>query len=349
LDHFDQIVVGGGLAGSVLVYQLTQQGQHVCWIHSRQEKSSTAVAAGLINPLVFRYLTPVWKVNELLPEAVNFYQSIEEISQRSFLYPITIAKIFGEQDEVLWQQKITKPAIAQWIDSIGYVTDNELLIQPCGAGFVQGYWLDTVVFLEEINKIVAGRAVMLSERFDLDELHLSSDGVTYKNCCQAHKLIFCEGWQAVKNPFFDFVPFRPVKGELLTLKIENLKSNYLLNKDVFLLPLGNNLFRLGSTYNWDDLSDEPTVSARVNLLGKLAAFLNTKVEVIDHQAGVRPAVADRRPVIGAQPEYPQLAIFNGLGARGLMIAPWLRKQFVEHLLYQKPLNPEVDLQRFLKK
>ncbi|MDD4087647.1 MAG: FAD-dependent oxidoreductase [Bacteroidales bacterium] len=349
MDHFDQIVVGGGLAGSVLVYQLTQQGQHVCWIHKGQEKSSTAVAAGLINPLVFRYLTSVWKANELLPEAVNFYQTIEEISQRNFLHPITIAKVFGDQDEAIWQQKMKKPEIAQWIDSIGNVPHNDFLFQPFGAGFVQGYWLDTVVFLEEINKIVAGQAVILSERFDLDELHLTSDGVTYKNRFHAKKLIFCEGWQAVKNPFFDFVPFRPVKGELLTLKIENLNSNYLLNKDVFLLPLGHDIFRLGSTYDWNDLSDEPTKSARANLLTKLASFLNTKVEVIDHQVGVRPAIADRRPVSGVHPDYPQLAIFNGLGARGVMIAPWLGKQFLELLLHQKPLNEEIDLNRFVIK
>jgi glycine/D-amino acid oxidase-like deaminating enzyme len=349
LDHFDQIVVGGGLAGSVLVYQLTQQGQHVCWIHKGQENSSTAVAAGLINPLVFRYLTSVWKVNELLPEAVHFYQSLEKISQRSFLHPITIAKIFGDQEEALWQQKMKKPEIDQWIDSIGNVPDNDFLFQPFGAGFVQGYWLDTVVFLEETNKIVAGQAVILSERFDLNELHFSSDGVTYKNHFHAKKLIFCEGWQAVENPFFDFVPFRPVKGELLTLKIENLNSNYLLNKDVFLLPLGNDIFRLGSTYDWDDLSDKPTESAKANLLSKLASFLNTKVEVIDHQAGVRPAIADRRPVAGLHPDYPQMAIFNGLGARGVMIAPWLGKQFLELLLHQKPLNEEIDLNRFVIK
>jgi glycine/D-amino acid oxidase-like deaminating enzyme len=349
LDHFDQIVVGGGLAGSVLVYQLTQQGQHVCWIHTGQEKSSTVVAAGLINPLVFRYLTSVWKANKLLPEAVNFYQSIEEISQRSFLHPITIAKVFGDQDEALWRQKMKKPEITQWIDSIGKVPDNDLLIQPFGAGFVQGYWLDTVVFLEEINKIVADKVVTLSDRFYLDDLHLMSDGVTYKNRFHANKIIFCEGWQAVINPFFNFVPFRPVKGELLTIIIENLNSNYLLVKDVFLLPLGKNIFRLGSTYDWDDLSDEPTEKARAHLLDKLYSFLKVKVEVIDHQAGVRPAIADRRSVAGLHPDYPQLAIFNGLGARGVMIAPWLGKQFVEHLLFQKSLDEKIDLNRVVKK
>jgi glycine/D-amino acid oxidase-like deaminating enzyme len=191
--------------------------------------------------------------------------------------------------------------------------------------------------------------VILLERFDLDNLYLTSNGVTYKNRFNANKIIFCEGWQAVKNPFFNFVPFRPVKGELLTLKIENLKCNYLLNKDVFLLPLGKNIFRLGSTYDWDDLAGEPTESARAFLLSKLASFLNTKVEVIDHQAGVRPAIADRRPVAGLHPDYPQLAIFNGLGARGVMIAPWLGKQFLELLLHLKPLNEEIDLNRFVKK
>jgi glycine/D-amino acid oxidase-like deaminating enzyme len=349
LDRFDQIVVGGGLAGTVLVYQLTKAGQRVCWIKSGLERSSTMVAAGLINPLVFRYLTPVWKVQTLLPEAISFYKMFEKEFGQQCLHEIKIAKVFGDQDAVLWQRKMQLTEIAPWIDGIGAVLDNELLIQPHGVGFVNGYWLDTGVLLRGMDHYLSDKTVSFNERFDLKRLNIEQDKVSYDKRYLADKLIFCEGWEAAQNPLFDFIQFRPVKGELLTIKIDNLKSKYLLNKEVFLLPLGEQLFRLGSTYDWDDLSIDITTQAREYLLEKLASFLPTKVEVIDHQAGVRPAVADRRPVAGLHPEYPQLAIFNGLGARGVMIAPWLGQQLLELLLYQKPLDEEVDLQRFMKR
>ncbi|MBZ0244259.1 MAG: FAD-binding oxidoreductase [Bacteroidales bacterium] len=161
-------------------------------------------------------------------------------------------------------------------------------------------------------------------------------------------MIFCEGWNAVNNSFFNFIPFRPVKGELLTLKIKDWKSDYLLNKDVFLLPIGDQFYCLGSTYDWDDLSDKPTEAAKTDLLEKLKAFLPLEVEVVKHCAGVRPAVADRRPVAGLHPEFPRLAILNGLGARGLLIAPWLSRQLLELIVDNKEIDQDVNPARFWK-
>lgn len=348
MKQFNQLVIGGGLAGSLLAYRLWKAGQKVCWMKISSAGSSTDVAAGLINPLVFRYLTPVWKVETLLPQAVSFYRQLEVDCGRQFLHEITVAKLFGDQDQALWMNKLKKPEISKWVESIGTIADAPQLVQPQGVGFVKGYWLDTTLFLQAVEKLLSQQLEIVEQQFEFSKLKIEDKGIAYKNSIAANSVIFCEGWNAVNNPFFNFIPFRPVKGELLTLKIADWHSDLLLNKDVFLLPLGGQRFCLGSTYDWDDLSDLPTEHAKNTLLQKLNAFLPLKVEVLEHHAGVRPAVADRRAVAGFHPEIPQLAILNGLGARGLMIAPWLSQQLLELIVTGKNVDPAVNPARFWK-
>jgi glycine/D-amino acid oxidase-like deaminating enzyme len=67
---------------------------------------------------------------------------------------------------------------------------------------------------------------------------------------------------------------------------------------------------------------------------------------VDHQAGIRPAISDRRPIIGQHAEQKRAYIFNGLGARGGMVAPYFVMHFTDYLLDGKPLNKEVDIGRF---
>lgn len=349
LKQFDQLIVGGGLAGSLMAYRLWKADQKVCWIKDSPAGSSTDVAAGLINPLVFRYLTPVWKVDTLLPEAVSFYRQLETECDQQLLHEIIIAKLFGNQEQALWQRKMKLPKVSQWVESIGNISDMPMLVQPFGAGFVKGYWLDTSAFLLAMERLLNPHLEIIQDHFEVSKLKLSEQGVNYQNVCVAKKIIFCEGWQATTNAYFNFIPFRPVKGELLTLKINGWQSDFVLNKEVFLLPIGKHILRLGATYDWDDLSDSPTKAGQKSLIEKLKTFLPVEVEVVDHRAGVRPAVADRRPVAGLHPELPQLTILNGLGARGVMIAPWLSQQLLDLIVNQKPIDPEVNPARFLGK
>ena len=67
------------------------------------------------------------------------------------------------------------------------------------------------------------------------------------------------------------------------------------------------------------------------------------------RAGVRPTVRDRRPLIGIHPAFRNLAILNGLGTRGVMIAPTAAKQLFNHLEKNEQLDPVTDIKRFEKK
>ena len=59
-------------------------------------------------------------------------------------------------------------------------------------------------------------------------------------------------------------------------------------------------------------------------------------------------MVDRRPVIGCHPEEDRVAIFNGLGTKGVSLAPYFSDLFAQHLVENRQLCSEVDVRRFFK-
>jgi glycine/D-amino acid oxidase-like deaminating enzyme len=115
----------------------------------------------------------------------------------------------------------------------------------------------------------------------------------------------------------------------------------------YLLPLLNNTYALGATYNWDLSHTSPTKEARNQLLIQAQRLIgNESVEVVNHRSGIRPAIKGRRPVIGKIPGKQFCYMLNGLGSKGISLAPWLAKELLTHFEEAKPSNPEVDIQRF---
>jgi len=82
------------------------------------------------------------------------------------------------------------------------------------------------------------------------------------------------------------------------------------------------------------------------LLNKLKSFITLPIEVIDHRAGIRPTVRDRRPLVGQHPRYNRLYVLNGFGSRGVMIAPYAAQQLFNKIESNQPLEDELDITRF---
>jgi len=161
-------------------------------------------------------------------------------------------------------------------------------------------------------------------------------------------VIFCEGYRVLDNPFFKQLPFTHAKGEILTIYAKKLKLDKILSKGIFILPIGNHFFKVGSTYNWNDLDEKPTEHGKNEIVDKLEKIIGTSFEIISHRAGIRPTVIDRRPILGFHPVFANLGILNGLGTKGVSLAPFFANHFVEFLEDGKPLLPEVDINRFMK-
>ena len=75
---------------------------------------------------------------------------------------------------------------------------------------------------------------------------------------------------------------------------------------------------------------------------------NARYEVNEQTVGMRPTVADRRPIMGEHPEYKGLFIFNGLGTKVYMLAPLLSLEMAQFMLEGTTLHKEVVFSRVYK-
>jgi glycine/D-amino acid oxidase-like deaminating enzyme len=183
------------------------------------------------------------------------------------------------------------------------------------------------------------------EKFDYNKIEFEQNFINY-NGLKSDKIVFCEGYGLKANPFFNQLPMREAKGELITIYAPDLKVDYLIKSAIFILPLGNDLYKVGATFNWTDKTKTPTTAGKDELDFKLSTVINCNYTIVDHTAGIRPTIKDRRPLVGVHREKKHLAILNGLGTRGVMIAPLMAKKLFQHIENNTPLEKEISIDRF---
>ena len=200
--------------------------------------------------------------------------------------------------------------------------------------------------LSVYRKKIIQESILLNDTFNYDYLKLKNKRVYYKDI-RAKKIIFCEGPKVANNPYFKLLPFTFTKGELLVIRAK-LKLKKIINSSFFILPIGNDVFVIGSTYDWTKRNYKPTHSAKKQLLSKFKKISSCKFEIIDHKASIRPTTVDRRPIIGWHDQYKEIGIFNGLGSRGLIMAPYLANMFCDNYIKGLPILKEASIDRFNK-
>ncbi|RAU82067.1 NAD(P)/FAD-dependent oxidoreductase [Pontibacter arcticus] len=345
---YDFIVVGHGLAGAILAHTLRSKGQHVLVIDEPRPSSASNVAAGLLNPLAGKRFAKSWLADEFVPAADAFYDELEAHFEQDIFIHKPIYKIFSSVEEQnTW---MAKSAGTQWE---GYILEthtqsiNQPTIQDPFGGIMigKGGYLQVSEMLQLLTNELLEKGLLLPERFEMEQLTLTEQGVTYKAIAAKH-LVFCEGYQVIHNPYFKWLPIQPTKGEVLEVQTENFEAECIYNKAVYVVPVGSGKYKIGATYDWRNPDEEPTPQGQQELAERFSQITSQPFEVTNHWAGIRPAVRDRRPLAGVHPEHKQLSVFNGMGSKGVLMAPYLAAQFAAALTGQGELLPEVHISRY---
>jgi glycine oxidase len=344
--EIDFLIIGQGLAGSAMGYRLIQEGKKVILIDQPERNQSSRVAAGLFNPVTGRKMVKTWKGEVLFPEIIPFYQELERVTGKKFLTIQPIYRPFlsiEEQNE--WMGHSSDQEIQPFVKKIEVESQDARLKDSFGGVLLQySGWLDIPAFLEGMATFFGDR--LHQEEFKEEELVRQGEYWQYKQW-RAKALIYCNGLGAMRSRFFSFLPFAPVKGEILEVK-QNFDSPFIVNRGVFRVPLPNGNFRVGSTYTWHDLDEGPTATAKKELLDKLTEVVRVPVqEVCAHKVGIRPATKDRKPFLGKHPEESRVYVFNGFGAKGVSLVPYFSAQMRDFLLENKPLAAEVSISRYI--
>ena len=343
---YDFLIIGQGIAGSMLTYQAQQKGFSVCAFDTFNPNSASNVASGVVNPITGRKMLKTWKADTIIPYAIDTYKAIETELDIKFIYEIPIAKIITSEEDVnLWNSKLEDSRYRNNISSIQSL-NNPNIIEAYGIGFIHPtFWMDMKVMVQKIRNNLLKNNLLFEDNLDYSLIKFGNT-IKYKNI-EAKYIIFAEGFNIQNNPFFNFIPFKPAKGEQFKIYSKELKLDYIINKNIFIIPLGNDTYHVGSTYIWDDETEIVTEEGRKEVLTKLDKIVKCKYEVLDEKAGIRPTIKDRRPVLGAHPKHKNMFVFNGMGTKGISLAPYFSNELLLHITENKEIDKEIYIQRFL--
>lgn len=342
----DYIVVGIGIAGISFCEQLKANNKTFVVFDNASQQSST-VAGGLYNPVVLKRFTSVWKSEEQLEIALPLYANLERKLSIKLDYKIPVYRRFASLEEQNdWFAASDKPLLSKYLSTNIIRNENKAIEAPFGFGEVlETGRIDVKNMLEAYKLKLKNSKLLIESVFNYNELIIESTNIKYHNIV-ATNIVFAEGFGIKENPFFKQLPLNPAKGELITIYAPDLNIDYVLKAGIFLIPLGEDLYTVGATYQWKDLSNNVTNEAKEELLVKLKKLINTSFKVVNQVAGVRPTVKDRRPLVGQHATYKNMYVLNGLGTRGVMIGPYVANQLYNFIENGIPLENEIDIKRF---
>lgn len=345
-NTYDYIVVGLGFAGIALTHLLEKSGRNVL-VYENHSHKTTTTAAALYNPVILKRFTPAWQALAQMQLLTDFYQELGQSLGVEITEPLPIFRKFASVEEQNnWFAAADKPVLSQYLSTQIQAQLSPEVPTPFGAGEVRHTGrVRTTQMVQAYTQQLKNKQALREESFDYEALEVQPEGVSYKGIV-AKAVIFCEGYGLVGNPFFNYLPLVGSKGELLSFRSEALSLRQVVKSDGFIIPFGGGLFKIGATYHHTDKTTLPTQSAKEELLQKLEKLITCSYEVVDHQAGIRPTVADRRPLVGQHPQHKPLFVLNGLGTRGAMNAPYAAQALYALLTQGVQPEPEMNIQRF---
>ncbi len=345
----DYLIVGQGLAGSVLALELLARGQNVLIISDPAVPAASAAAAGLYNPITGRRMSKTWLAEPLFGELEKYYPAMEQNLGGQFFHSKPIYRPFASLEEQnTWIAETARPEMARFAE-ISREDGNlrEAVRNPHGGMVIRhaGY-VDVKTFVRAARERFLELGILHEEAFDHARLQVSTAEIGY-GVWAFQKILFCEGPHTAANPLFNWLPFRLVKGEVLHVAIDGFPTDYIINQHLFVIPLPDGTYRVGATYDWRNLDWESSEAGRSQLVEKLSALVNKPFRVLDQWAGIRPATADRRPLLGLHPTHANVGVFGGMGSKGVSLIPFLARHFTDSLLLGEQIMPEVNISRYI--
>lgn len=343
--NVEVLIAGAGIAGMTLAMTLHRAGMTIAVADKPRQRVASRVAAGIINPLPGRRFAPAWNADAVMDEATEYWTECGYLLGREILTFAPILRFFHEGDANFWNARRTTPN--RFVNR-EFSADEQFagLRNSEGGVIISGGRADIPAFLTLAEKFLRERGVPFIAESVLVEECQGSSPVQWQDIT-AQMVVWCEGWRSAINPLWSHLPFVPAKGEILTIRAEGLDIPGIAVRKALVAPTGEpNTFRAGATYKWNFTDEEPTVEGREELQRLLVEFLSVPYSVVSHEAGVRPALRDVKPVVGRHRTEPRHWIFNGLGAKGAMLAPYCARRLADMLQTGNACDPAIDALRF---
>jgi len=337
----DFIIVGGGISGICAAFELKKKNKKFIIFNDSQLTGASKIAAGIYNPLLPKHIKIAYNAGVIYPNINQFYTQLENFVKIKFHFHTPIYYIFSSMAEqnnwaIALQNEKFKP--------FGNIENKPLKDINCPYGYLKINFsgrVDTKLLTESVHKKLQLEQMLLDEHFEIEQLIYHKDFIEYKTI-KAKNILFCQGCFATHK-----LKLKPAKGEILTLSPieENYNYDCIPQQGVFLAPTNNNNFKTGSTFEWQNIDNKPTEKGKTEILDKLKQWHLGRFEIIDHEAGIRPSSYDRRPLVGKIPNTTNAYILNGMGSKGIALAPYYAAMLVNSIYNNWNIDSEVNAAR----
>lgn len=347
--QYDCLVVGQGLAGTVLGHCLEQRGLSVVYVDDHHQSASTKAAAGLINPITGRLFVKSWLVEELLVTAREIYSQLAQRLGVKLWQDLDIRRALHTIKQCnQWSERLID---VDYDDFARQANDFDVFeghLQACQdiAQILNGARVDIASLITEYQSMLISKGRLQTETFAYERLHIDNGSVRYGDIT-AKRIFFAEGYKVLDNPYFQEVEMRPAKGESIQVHIPSVNTTSVAVKHKqFLVPLGGEMYWSGGGFDKQYVDDKPSAIFMDKYKASVSEFVLSDHSFVEHRAGVRPCVKDRRPVIGTHTHWSNVHIFNGMGTKGTSLAPFFAHNLISHIYDAATLMPEVNWRRF---
>lgn len=272
-------IIGGGIAGATLAYELSKLGKTI----SLFEQSHTLANEGSGN-----------KIGLLTALIQNPSSLLGEFNQFSFWHSSKLYKKLGYKLEGVLEHAYTK----ELQDRFKMQKDNPLIKLHFDFAFLKdGGTLEPCKLVPKIFALSNARIFLnhklngFREFYDRVELDFENKTMTFD------AVIFATG--AFSKEIFNNLPLSVVRGQATWLK-NQVKYKHPISSKAYITGAKNGIILLGATYDRNLIADASSVYDEVNINNFKEIF---KVDyshlIIGNRVGYRSYSSDRFPIVGA--------------------------------------------------
>jgi glycine oxidase len=335
---FDTAIIGGGVNGASIAFELAKKGRKVILLEKQQiAAESSRAAAGMLaaqaeieqdGPL-FQLALKSQKMFASLSQELWEYSGIDiEFVQKGMLKIAETEEIAHEvQQQVLFQRKWDHEI--RWLDS-HEIKELEPALSPTVAG---GMYLpnDGHVHPEKLTKAFAKAALHFGAEIHehTEVLSFIYDQGKVKGLNTSNGIIHCDqvviAVGALANRLLKDLPVFPVKGECFSVKVDKpiINTTIFSDKRCYLVPKRNGEIYIGATMIENSFDKAVTP-------GGIAALIERAVKLVPEirdatwervWCGIRPQTNDGKPYIGEHPEHKGVFVATGHFRNGILLSP----------------------------
>ncbi len=356
----DVVVVGGGLVGSALAYELLSDGAATVLIDRHDPGRATDAGAGILSPETHQDPDPdAFAIG--MASALHYPGLVDRLAADGADEPgfavtgsLLVAERPGDDDVMERAAQLIGTRTPGLVTEVGPAEAarhfpplgpvRRALFSPAGRrvdGRALNHALRSAAVARGLRVVDAGVASL-----DLNRGRgVVSGVVTTEGPLAAGCVALCGGaWSpALAGSLGVDLPVRPLKGQIVHLSLPDTDSrDWSIVQPVlgfYLVPWPDGRVACGGTMEAAAGFDaRPTAGGLLQLLreGLRTAPGLAAATVVESRVGLRPSSGDGRPVVGRLPGWENAFVATGHGAEGLLLGPLSARVLADRILGVEP-------------